>query len=68
MTPAEFRSLRVELFGSYGGQLRCARFLARGDGTHVDVRTVRRWETGETPVPFWVKLLLKAEKERRARS
>jgi hypothetical protein len=67
MTPAsEFRSLRAALFGEYGGQLRCTRFLKRPDGTHVNVRTVRRWEQGQSPIPVGVMELLRAELERRA--
>jgi hypothetical protein len=50
-----------ELFGKRGWQIGCARFLKRPDGGHVNVRTVRRWSSGKTPVPFWVELLLRAE-------
>jgi hypothetical protein len=51
MTPAEFRSICIELFGKRGWQIGCARFLKRPDGKHVNVRTMRRWGTGEVPVP-----------------
>ena len=67
MTPAsEFRSLRIALFGNYGGQIRCAEFLEKSDGGHVSARTVRRYEKGESPVPTGVLELLRAEKGRRA--
>jgi hypothetical protein len=59
MTPADFRSLCIELFGKRGWQIGCARFLKKPDGTHVNVRTVRRWSSGQTPVPFWVEGLLR---------
>lgn len=65
MTKDEFRSLCIDLFGNRGWQIGCARFLKRDDGSHVNVRTVRRWGAGDIPVPFWVGPLLKAEKERR---
>lgn len=66
MTPASFRSTCIELFGTRGWQIGCARFLKRDDGSHVNVRTVRRWSSGRIPVPIAVAMLLKAEKERRA--
>ena len=66
MTPSELRRLCIELFGKRGWQIGLARFLKRPDGTHVIVRTVRRWSKGDVPVPFWVDELLKAELARRA--
>jgi hypothetical protein len=66
LTPAVFRSLCIDLFGKRGWQIGCARFLKRPDGTHVNVRTVRRWSTGKTPVPVAVGMLLTAERERRS--
>jgi hypothetical protein len=66
MTPFELRLTCIELFGNRGWQIGLARFLKRPDGTHVNVRTVRRWCNAEdTPVPFWVDELLKAELARR---
>jgi hypothetical protein len=66
MTPAKLRLIAIELFGERGWQIGLARFLKRPDGTHVNVRTVRRWTTEKVPVPFWVEPLLKTERERRA--
>ncbi len=65
MTPDAFRSLCIELFGNRGWQVGCARFLKRDDGTHVNVRTVRRWSSGKIAVPIAVEMLLKAELARR---
>lgn len=64
MTPAELRSTCLTLFGKHW-QTGLARFLKRDDGTHVNVRTVRRWASGKVAVPVAVELLLKAEMERR---
>lgn len=44
MTPAEFISLCESLYGA-GWQAKLARDLVR------DIRTIRRWKTGESPVP-----------------
>lgn len=66
MTAADFRSTCIELFGNSGWQIGCARFLKRDDGSHVNVRTVRRWSSGEISVPVAVALLLKAELAKRA--
>lgn len=66
MTPSNLRFTCIELFGMRGWQIGLARFLKRPDDTHVNVRTVRRWAKGETPVPFWVDELLRAERARRA--
>ena len=68
MTPAELRLTCIELFGKRGWQIGLARFLKKPDGTHVNVRTVRRWASEKTkqPVPFWVDELLKAELARRS--
>ena len=60
-TPAELRLTCIELFGKHGWQIGLARFLKKPNGKHVNVRTVRRWWKDETPVPFWVDELLKAE-------
>ncbi len=65
MTPAELRSTCTQIFGR-NWQTALARFLKRPDGTHVSPRTVRRWASGMTPVPFWVEPLLQAERARRA--
>jgi plasmid maintenance system antidote protein VapI len=48
-----------------GDQLR--RYLVRNKLTHADFakivqrdeRTVRRWIAGDSPIPFWVKSVLK---------
>ena len=68
MTPAELRLTCIDLFGKRGWQIGLARFLKKPDGTHVNVRTVRRWTSAKkrTPVPFWVDELLEAERARRA--
>lgn len=66
MNPAELRITCIELFGKRGWQIGLARFLKKPDGTHVNVRTVRRWAKGDVSVPFWVDELLKAEIARRA--
>ena len=63
LTPTELRSACIELFGERGWQIGLARFLKRPGG-HVNVRTVRRWTSGVTPVPFWVEPLVRAEMER----
>ncbi|SIN88238.1 hypothetical protein SAMN05444166_1424 [Singulisphaera sp. GP187] len=65
MNPDDFRSLCIELFGKRGWQIGCARFLKKPDGTHLNVRTVRRWGKGDASVPFWVEPLLWAEQGRR---
>jgi hypothetical protein len=67
VTASDLRLTCIELFGKRGWQIGLARFLKRPDGTHVNVRTVRRWTTARkpTPVPFWVDELLKAEMARR---
>lgn len=65
MTPASFRSLCIGLFGERAWQTGCAHFLKRPDGSHVNVRTVRRWAKGDSPVPVAVELLLQAERVRR---
>jgi hypothetical protein len=44
MTPAEFREAGETLYGT-GWQVKLARNLGRDD------RTIRRWKTGESPVP-----------------
>ncbi len=44
MTPAEFRTLSEAIYGA-GWQSTLARVLVR------EPRTVRRWKTGESPVP-----------------
>jgi hypothetical protein len=67
MTPADFRSLCIEIFGKRGWEIGCARFLEKPDGTHVNLRTVRRWSSDKTPVPFWVDQFLQAERERSKR-
>lgn len=66
MTPSDLRLTCIDLFGKRGWQIGLARFLKKPDGTHVNVRTVRRWCKGKTPVPFWVAELLTAEIARRA--
>ena len=68
MTPAELRLTCIELFGKRGWQIGLARFLKKPDGTHVNLRTVRRWTTARNPtlVPFWVDGLLEAARTRRA--
>jgi hypothetical protein len=66
MTAEELKSLSILLFGKRGWQIGCARFLRRDDGSHVNVRTIRRWAKGESQVPFWVEGLMRAELERRA--
>jgi hypothetical protein len=66
MTPAELRLTCIELFGKRGWQIGLARFLKQPDGSHVNVRTVRRWDKGEYEVPFWVVALLQTERERKA--
>lgn len=65
MNPASFRSLCINLFGNRGWQIGCARFLQRDDGSHVDVRTVRRWARGDSRVPVAVAMLLRAEQASR---
>jgi hypothetical protein len=68
MTPdPDLRPLCLALFGKRW-QTGCARFLKRPDGTHVNVRTVRRWAKGDTPLPFWMLELLRAEQARRVTS
>jgi len=66
MTPTEFRTLCIALFGERGWQIGCARFLKKPDGTHVNVRTVRQGGKGNTPVPFWVEGMLREELGRKA--
>jgi hypothetical protein len=44
LTPAEFRKIGESLYGT-GWQVKLARYLGRDD------RTIRRWKTGESPVP-----------------
>ena len=44
MTPAEF-TRRCEAMYGPGWQSKLARVLVR------DIRTIRRWKTGESPVP-----------------
>ena len=44
MTAAEFTSLCQQLYGDHW-QPELARVLAR------DIRTIRRWKSGESPVP-----------------
>lgn len=66
MTPSDLRLTCIELFGKRGWQIGLARFLKKPDGTHVNVRTVRRWCKKDARVPFWVDELLKAEIARRA--
>ncbi len=65
MTPSDLRLTCIELFGKRW-QIGLARFLKEPTGTHVNVRTVRRWCKEDSPVPFWVEALLQAERERRA--
>jgi hypothetical protein len=65
MTPAELRSTCITLFGKHW-QTGLSRFLTRDDGTHTNVRTVRRWAKGEHEVPVAVEILLRAELARRA--
>ena len=60
-SPSDLRLTCIELFGKRGWQIGLARFLRKPEGTHVNVRTVRRWANGDVPVPFWVSELLKAE-------
>lgn len=67
MTPAALRSLGTKLFGRTW-QTDLARFLERPEGTHMSPRTIRRWAAGDSPAPFWVEPLLKAERERRKAS
>ncbi len=61
MTPTELRSTCIEIFGKRGWQIGCARFLKRPDGSHVNVRTVRRWSSGKTLVPVAVAMILTNE-------
>jgi hypothetical protein len=63
MTPAELRSTCLFLFGKHW-QTGLAKFLKRDDGTHANVRTVRRAK-GEHDVPVAVEMLLRAEMGRR---
>jgi hypothetical protein len=65
MTPADLRSTCIELFGRHY-QTGLARFLEKPDGSHVNVRTVRRWSSGRVAVPVAVAMLLRTELERRA--
>jgi hypothetical protein len=44
VTPAEFCEISAKLYGP-GWQSALARDLVR------DIRTIRRWKTGESPVP-----------------
>lgn len=53
MTPDAFRTHLTRLGYSQAG---FARFM------DVDERTVRRWGTGETPIPKSVQMLLAGEK------
>jgi DNA-binding transcriptional regulator YiaG len=50
MTGAEFKALRVK-FGV--GQQRFADFVG------VNVSTVRRWETGDQPLPKWAAIIMR---------
>jgi hypothetical protein len=65
MTPSDLRLICIELFGKRGWQIGLARFLKKPDGSHVNVRTVRRWCKEGATAPFWVDELLKAEIARR---
>ena len=60
-----FRAICTVLFGRRGWQVGCVQFLTRPDGTRVNTRTVRRWSNGETPVPFEIAILLRAELAKR---
>lgn len=52
MTKEEFNAAAAELMGR-GWQTRLANALG------VNPRTVRRWASGEIPVPPWVRVALK---------
>lgn len=54
MTPAEFREAGESLYGT-GWQIKLAGDLGRDD------RTIRRWKTGESPVPKAVVKWLRAK-------
>jgi hypothetical protein len=51
MTVEEFRAVGIALFG-YGWQSKLARELGIAD------RTVRKWVSGETPLPEWLETAL----------
>lgn len=54
MTGAQLKTALVKLYGRRGWQVRAAGVL------DVDVATVRRWVSGERPVPEAIRLALKA--------
>ncbi|QEG30222.1 hypothetical protein GobsT_50250 [Gemmata obscuriglobus] len=57
MTPVEFCEVGESLYGA-GRQAKLARALGRDD------RTIRRWKSGESPVPNVVEEWLRKKRKR----
>lgn len=54
MNGQQLKQIAVRLYGEYGWQTRLAQALGR------DVSTVRRWTSGQIPVPAVVAIAVKA--------
>jgi hypothetical protein len=61
LTPAEFCTIGEKLYGA-GWQLKLARALGRDD------RTIRRWKSGESPVPKVVENWLRKRAARKGQN